>query len=52
MGIAVIVGILIAALVGSVVYSHKYHNPVEQVAADLIEKETGVDVDKLLPPDK
>lgn len=47
--VVVIAGVL---LIGSVVKTGKDHNPIEQVASEVIKKETGVDVDAMLPPDK
>ncbi len=54
-GEAIIIGIVIACVIaigGSVYVTHKWHNPVEEEAAAIIDKETGIDVDKMLPPDK
>jgi len=50
--IIAIVVVCVLALGGSVYMTKKWHNPVEQEAAAIIDKETGIDVDKLLPPDK
>jgi len=52
MEVAIVVALALALLAGSVIYSKKNHNLVEEVASEIIEKETGVDIDKLLPPDK
>ncbi len=49
---AIIVIVSLVALAGSVIITKKSHNPVEEIASEVIEKETGVDVDKLLPKDK
>ena len=47
---ASIIGILII-LIASLCFG-KYHNPVEKEVAKLIQKETGVDVDSMLPADE
>ena len=38
-------------LVGGFAYTGKIHNPFEHIAEEIIKEETGVDIDKILPPD-
>jgi hypothetical protein len=48
--VASIAGIIVI-IVASLCFG-KYHNPVEKEVAKLIEKQTGVDVDAMLPADE
>ncbi len=41
---------IFAILAATVIYG-KYHNPIEVAAAKLIEHETGINVDSMLPDD-
>lgn len=49
---AIIVIIALGIAVGSIIKTKKNHNAIEKVAAEVIQAETGVDIDKVLPPDK
>jgi hypothetical protein len=47
----IIASLALLILAGSILVSGKMHNCVERFASQIINKETGIDVDALLPPD-
>jgi len=48
-----IIGLTIALLIGVVYYFYtgKAHNPVTEMASDIIQNQTGINLEKLLPED-